>query len=113
MGEPNRFKNEYKNLLQQNFKQLAWAYGKVLVRVIRQSAFGSYSKGELDQAILGFEEMLKIYQEIGDTKGEVTAYFSLGLLHEEKGNDQKAKEYFKRVLSINPNHIQARDKIRP
>ena len=113
MGEPDRFKNEYENFLQQNFKQLAWVYGKVLVRVIRQSAFGSYSKGELEQAILGFEEMLKIYQEIGDTKGEVPAYFSLGLLHEEKGNAEKAQEYFRRVLAINPNHIQAREKIKP
>ena len=113
MGEPGRFKSEYENFLQQNFKQLAWTYGKVLVRVIRQSAFGSYSKGELDQAILGFKEMLKIYQEIGDTKGEVPAYFSLGLLHEEKGNFEKAQEYFSRVLAINPNHIQAREKIKP
>jgi len=113
MGESDRFKNEYENFLQQNFKQLAWVYGKILVRVIRQSAFGSYSKGELDQAILGFEEMLKIYQEIGDTKGEVPAYFSLGLLHEEKGNAEKAQEYFRRVLAINPNHIQAREKIKP
>ena len=112
MGEPERFKSEYKNLLQQNLKQTAWTYGKVLVRVVRQRAFSFYSKGKIDQAILGFEEMLKIYQEIGDTKGEVPAYFSLGLLHEEKGNVEKAKEYFKRVLAINPNHIQAREKIK-
>tara|TARA_Y100001960_G_scaffold332221_1_gene431947 strand:+ start:1038 stop:1952 length:915 start_codon:yes stop_codon:yes gene_type:complete len=113
MGEPNRFKSEYEKFLQQDFKQLAWTYGKVLVRVIRQGAFGSYSKGELDQAILGFEEMLKIYQEIGDTKGEVPAYFSLGLLNEEKGNAEKAQKYFRQVLAINPNHIQAREKIKP
>tara|TARA_B100000686_G_scaffold345350_1_gene429783 strand:+ start:103 stop:1038 length:936 start_codon:yes stop_codon:yes gene_type:complete len=113
MGEPGRFKNEYESFLQQNFKQLAWTYGKVLVRVIRQSAFGFYSKGALDQAIFGFEEMLKIYQEIDDTKGEVPAYFSLGLLHEEKGNAERAQEYFRRVLAINPNHIQAREKIKP
>lgn len=112
MGEPDRFANEYRNLLQQNSKQLAWGYGKVLVRVIRQRAFGSYSKGELDNAILGFEEMLKIYQEIEDVKGQVPAFFSLGLLHEEKGNAQKAQEYFARVLEINPNHIQAREKIK-
>jgi len=112
MGEPEQFANEYKNLLQQNSKQLAWAYGKVLVRVIRQKAFGSYSKGELDNAIIGFEEMLKIYQEIEDVKGQVPAYFSLGLLHEEKGNAQKAQDYFARVLAINPNHIQAREKIK-
>ena len=113
MGEPNRFKSEYENLLRQNFKQLAWVYGKVLVRVIRQSAFGFYSKGELDRAIIGFEEILKIYQEIDDTKGQVPAYFSLGLLHEEKGNAEKAQEYFRRVLDINPSHIQAREKIKP
>jgi tetratricopeptide (TPR) repeat protein len=110
MGEPDRFANEYKNLQQKNSKQ--WGYGKTLVRVIRQRAFGSYSKGNLDDAILGFEDMLKIYQEIGDVKGQVPALFSLGLLNEEKGNVQKAQKYFSQVLAINPNHIQARDKIK-
>ena len=92
--------------------ELAWAYGKTLVRVIRQKAFRSYSKGDLDNAILGFEDMLKIYQEIEDIKGQVPALFSLGLLQEEKGNVEKAQEYFSRVLAINPNHIQARDMIK-
>ncbi|MEK9629574.1 MAG: tetratricopeptide repeat protein [Nitrospinota bacterium] len=113
MGEPHRFEKEYRDLLQQNSKELAWAYGKTLARAIRQRSFGSYSKGDLDNTIAGFEEMLKIYREIDDIKGEVPALFSLGLLHEEKGNAQKAQEYFKRVLAINPNHIQARDKVKP
>ena len=112
MGEPDRFANEYKKLLQRKSKQRALTYGKVLARVIRQKAFGFYSKGELDNTILGFEEMLKIYQEIDDIKGQVPVFFSLGLLHEEKGNIKKAQEYFTRVLSINPNHIQAKDKIK-
>ena len=112
MGELDRFANEYKKLLQRKSKQRAFTYGKVLVRVIRQKAFGFYSKGELDNTILGFEEMLKIYQEIDDIKGQVPVFFSLGLLHEEKGNIKKAQEYFTRVLSINPNHIQAKDKIK-
>jgi tetratricopeptide (TPR) repeat protein len=110
MGEPDLFLNEYKNLQQQNPDQ--WGYGKTLVRVIRQRAFGSYSKGDLDNAILGFEDMLKIYQEIGDVNGQVPALFSLGLLNEEKGNVQKSQKYFAQVLAINPNHIQARDKIK-
>ena len=55
---------------------------------------------------------LKIYLEIEDIKGQVPALFSLGLLQEEKGNAQKAQEYFSRVLAINPNHIQARDMIK-
>ena len=101
-----------KKLLQRKSKQRAFTYGKVLVRVIRQKAFGFYSKGELDNTILGFEKMLKIYQEINDIKGQVPAFFSLGLLHEEKGNINKAQEYFTRVLSINPYHIQAKDKIK-
>jgi len=36
----------------------------------------------------------------------------LGLLNEEKGNVQKSQKYFGQVLAINPNHIQARDKIK-
>ena len=112
MGDLDRFENEYKKLLERKSKQRALTYGKVLARVIRQKAFGFYSKGELDNTILGFEEMLKIYQEIDDIKGQVPVFFSLGLLHEEKGNIKKAQEYFTRVLSINPNHIQAKDKLK-
>ncbi len=112
MGDLDRFENEYKKLLERKSKQRALTYGKVLARVIRQKAFGFYSKGELDNTILGFEEMLKIYQEIDDIKGQVPVFFSLGLLHEERGNIKKAQEYFTRVLSINPNHIQAKDKIK-
>ncbi|MFT4580104.1 MAG: tetratricopeptide (TPR) repeat protein [Nitrospinales bacterium] len=112
MGEPDRFANEYKNLQQKNSEKLAWGYGKILVRVIRQRAFGSYSKGDLDNAILGFEDMLKIYQDIGDVNGQVPALFSLGLLNEEKGNIQKAQNYFAQVLALNPNHIQAKGKIK-
>jgi tetratricopeptide (TPR) repeat protein len=111
MGKPDRFANEYKNTQQQNPEK--WGYGKTLARVIRQRAFGSYSKGDLDNAILGFEEMLKIYQEIGDVNGQVPALFSLGLLNEEKGDVQKAQNYFIQVLAINPNHIQAGSKIKP
>jgi len=112
MGESDRFKNEYKTLLKKGSKNLAWAYGKTLVRVIRQKAFLSYSKGKLESAILGFENMLKIYKEIGDLNGQVPAYFSLGLLNEEKGNVKKAQDYFSKVLAINPYHIQARDKLK-
>ena len=112
MGDLDRFENEYKKLLERKSKQRALTYGKVLARVIRQKAFGFYSKGELDNTIIGFEEMLKIYQEIDDIKGQVPVFFSLGLLHEERGNIKKAQEYFTRVLSINPNHIQAKDKIK-
>ncbi len=112
MGEPQRFKIEYENLLAQGSKKLVWAYGKTLVRTIRQRAFSSYSKGDLENAVSGFEEMLKIYREMGDIKGQVPALFSLGLLYEEKGDAPKAQNFFEKVLAINPDHIQAKEKIK-
>ena len=59
------------------------------------------------------EKILDIYRQINDVKGQVPALFSLGLLHEESGNVQRSQEFFKQVLSINPGHIQAREKVRP
>ena len=111
MGEEQRFEEEYENSLKEGIKP--WGYGKVLARSLRQKAFGDYDKGDLDGAIASFEKMLKIYQQIDDVNGEVPALFSLGILHEESGNIQKSQEFFKRVLSINPNHIQAQEKISP
>jgi tetratricopeptide (TPR) repeat protein len=111
MGEEQRFEEEYENSLKEGIKP--WGYGKVLARSLRQKAFGDYDKGDLDGAIASFEKMLKIYQQIDDVNGEVPALFSLGILYEESGNVQKGQEFFKRVLSINPNHIQAREKIGP
>ena len=109
MGEEQRFEEEYEN----SAGIKPWGYGKVLARSLRQKAFGDYDKGDLAGAIASFEKMLKIYKQIDDVNGEVPALFSLGILYEESGNVQKAQAFFKRVLSINPNHIQARDKIGP
>lgn len=111
MGEEQRFEEEYKSSLKEGVE--SWGYGKVLARSIRQNAFSNYDKGDLAGAIVSFEKMLKIYQQIDDINGQVPALFSLGLLHEESGGAQKGQEFFKRVLLINPNHIQAREKIRP
>ena len=109
MGEEQRFEEEYEN--SSGIKP--WGYGKVLARSLRQKAFGDYDKGDLVGAIASFEKMLKIYQQIDDVNGEVPALFSLGILYEESGNVQKGQAFFKRVLSINPNHIQAREKLGP
>ena len=111
MGEERRVEEEYENSLKEGVKP--WGYGKVLARSLRQNAFSDYDKGDLAGAIASFENMLKIYQQIDDVNGEVPALFSLGILYEESGNIQKGQEFFKRVLSINPNHIQAREKIGP
>jgi tetratricopeptide (TPR) repeat protein len=111
MGEEQRFEEEYVSSLKQGIKP--WGYGKVLARSLRQKAFSNYDKGDLVGAISSFEKILKVYQQINDVNGEVPALFSLGILYEESGNVQKGQEFFKRVLSINPNHIQAREKIGP
>ncbi len=111
MGEEQWFEEEYENSLKEGRE--SWGYGKVLARSLRQNAFSDYDKGDLAGAIGSFKKMLKIYQQIDDVNGQVPALFSLGLLHEESGKAQKGQEYFKRVLSINPNHIQAREKIIP
>jgi tetratricopeptide (TPR) repeat protein len=111
MGEEQQFEEEYESSLKEGIKP--WGYGKVLARSLRQKAFSNYDKGDLAGAIANFKKMLKIYKQIDDVNGEVPALFSLGILYEESGNVQKGQEYFKRVLKINPNHIQAREKIGP
>jgi tetratricopeptide (TPR) repeat protein len=111
MGEEQRFEEEYKSSLNEGVN--SWGYGKVLARSVRQKAFSNYDKGDLAGAITNFKKILKIYKQIDDVNGEVPALFSLGILYEESGNIQKGQEFFKRVLSINPNHIQAREKIGP
>ena len=109
MGQEEQFEKEYRDSLKQGVN--SWGYGKVIARSLRQKAFSDYDKGDLAGAILSMKKMLKIYQQIDDVNGEVPALFSLGVLYEESGNVEKGQEYFKRVLSINPNHIQARKKI--
>jgi tetratricopeptide (TPR) repeat protein len=113
MGEGQRFELEYKEVLQDDTIGLAWGYGKTLAQSLRQQAFRAYSKNDIPGAISGFEKILALYREIGDLAGQVPALFSLGLLHEEIGDAQKGHEYFRQVLSINPGHIQAREKIKP
>lgn len=110
MGEAQRFEEEYRAVLKEGGGEL-WGYGKVLARSLRQKAFSDYNKGDLAKTIATFEKILNIYQQIDDINGQVPALFSLGLLHEENGEAQKGQEFFMRVLSINPNHIQAREKV--
>jgi tetratricopeptide (TPR) repeat protein len=109
MGEVERFEEEYEYSIKEGGE--SWGYGKALAQSIRQNAFRDYDKGNLSGAIVGFEKILNIYQEINDVNGQVPALFSLGLLYEESGDIQKSQKFFRQVLSINPNHIQARGKI--
>ena len=111
MGKGQQFETEYNDSVKEG--PLAWGYGKTLARSLRQKSFGEYAKGNRTGAIAGFEKILNIYREINDMKGQVPILFSLGLLHEESGNVQKSQDFFRQVLSINPDHIQAREKVQP
>ena len=113
MGEGQRFEAEYNDSVKEGTKPLAWGYGKTLARSLRQKSFREYAKGNKMGAIAGFENILNIYRQINDVKGQVPVLFSLGLLHEESGNVQKGQEFFRQVLSINPDHIQAQEKVQP
>ena len=111
MGEGQRFEQEYEYSIRQGLE--SWGYGKVLARSIRQNSFRDYDKGDLAGAIAGFGKILNIYRQIEDFNGQVPALFSLGLLHEENGNTKQSQKFFKQVLLINPDHIQAKQKLSP
>ena len=111
MGEGQRFEDEFNELVRKG-GLLVRGYGKTLARSIRQESFGHYSRGNLAETIAGFEKILEINQQIEDIEGQVPALFSLGLLHEENGDTLKAQEFFRKLLSINPDHIQAREKVK-
>jgi len=71
-----------------------------------------YSDGDVPGAIEKILAMVDIYREIEHTPGLVAGLFSLGLLYEERGDVERSRENYRNVLKINPNHIQAREKVR-
>ena len=113
LGEEQKFEIEFNETLKSDGDPFTWGYGKVMSRSLRQKSFGEYAKGNIAGAITGFEKILNINQKIGNVKGQVPVLFSLGLLYEEGGDIQKSQEFFRQVLAINPDHIQAREKIKP
>ena len=55
MGEGQRFKTEYNDLVKEGTEALAWGYGKTLARSLRQKSFREYAKGNTTGAIAGFD----------------------------------------------------------
>jgi len=49
---------------------------------------------------------------INTDSGIVAGLFSLAVLYEEQGKLELAFEKYREVLKINPQHIQAREKLR-
>ena len=111
MGGSDRILADFEYYLGQENSEMANAYGKAVARSFRQKSFQLYAQGQLGGAIDRFEEMETIYKKIGYTSGLVPVYFSLGLLYEEKGDTSKAEIFFNRVLTINPKHLQAKDRL--
>ena len=112
MGDPDLIVADYNFYLkEEGDPDLIRGYGMAVGRSMRQSSFRFYNEGHLDQAILKWLEIERIYKEIDHKAGLVPVYFSLGLLHEEKDDRQNAQKYFNRVLMLNPLHIQAKERL--
>jgi len=112
MGNPDQIIADYNFYLKgEDNSDLIRGYGMAVGRRMRQASFKLYSEGHLDEATSKWKEIEKIYKKIDHKPGLVPVYFSLGLLHEEKGDLKNAQEYFKQVLMLNPLHIQAKERL--
>lgn len=80
--------------LEPNGSQLKFELGKV-----------QYNKGDIDGAMLNFQNALAIYPNYSN------ALYSLALCHIKKDNKIEALEYMNRVLELNPENEDIKDKI--
>ena len=111
MGDSSLIITDYNSFLKEGDPDLIRGYGMAVGRNMRQASFRLYNDGHLDQAILKWVEIEKVYKRIHHQSGLVPVYFSLGILYEEKGDSQNAKNYFDLVLKLNPLHIQAKERL--
>jgi len=111
-GNPGQFEKEYRRFLSEGPPAKAMKYGLVLAQRLRQTSFRLYVDGKIDEALSTIVDMLAVYREIKHKSGIVAGLFSLAVLYEEQGDTGRALEKYREVLKINPQHIQARDKMR-
>jgi tetratricopeptide (TPR) repeat protein len=112
MGSAGLFIADYKRYIKDGPRIVAQGYGRLIAKTLRQESFKYYSEGNLKDAVRKFEEIVVIYKETEYRAGLVPIYFGLAVLHEELGDAEDAQKYLKEVLSINPNHLQAREKVK-
>jgi tetratricopeptide (TPR) repeat protein len=112
LGKSDKFEKEYRHLLAEGFSTKAKGFGLVLAQQLRQKGFKLYVDGKIDETIKATRDMLIIYREISHEPGIVAGLFSLAVLYEEQGKEELALEKYREVLKINPQHIQAREKLR-
>ncbi len=111
-GNPDKFEEEYRHSLVEDPPTKAKGYGLVLAQQLRQKSFKLYSDGKMEETIKTIGDMLSLYREINHKPGIVAGLFSLAVLYEEQGKVELALEKYREVLKINPQHIQAREKLR-
>ena len=111
-GQPDQFEKEYRQLLKEKSFVEAKGYGLILAQQFRQKSFKLYVEGKVDESINAIVTMLDFYREINHKPGVVAGLFSLAVLYEEQGKESIALEKYREVLKINPQHIQAREKMR-
>ncbi|MEE8207044.1 MAG: tetratricopeptide repeat protein [Nitrospinaceae bacterium] len=110
-GNPGQFEKEYRQYLAEGSLIKAKRYGRVLAQGLRQKSFKLYVEGKLDETISTIIDMLALYREIKHKPGIVASLFSLAVLYEEQGDTVRALEKYREVIKINPQHIQAREKM--
>ena len=111
-GKPDHFEKEYRHLLGEGLSTQAKGYGLILAQQLRQKSFKSYVDGNISETFNAMRAMLDLYREVNHEPGIVAGLFSLAVLYEEQGNVDLALEKYQEVLKINPQHIQARQKLR-
>jgi|TARA_B110000467_G_C18243185_1_gene435893 tetratricopeptide (TPR) repeat protein len=111
MGKENTFIEEYEESVKQGLKDVSTGYGKAYATSLRQQGFKSFSEGKPEKSIQQFEKIIEIYRDIKHPGGELAGLFALGLLHEEFGGQNKAFDIYREILKINPDHIQARERL--
>ena len=64
-------------------------------------AYGYLMSGDMDQAMAKYEELIS-HKDFGWEAQEywIRAHYQLGKIHEEKGNNEKAIQYYQRFLDI-------------
>ena len=110
-GQPDQFEKEYRQLLAEKVPVKTKGYGLILAQQLRQKSFKLYVDGKIEECINAIIAMLDLYREINHVPGIVVGLFSLAVLYEEQGKGELALEKYREVLKINPQHIQAREKM--
>ncbi len=111
MGKSEVFENEYERALKEGAPDIAIGYGKAFATQLRQQGFKLFSQGKAEMSVKAFEKIVEVYRAIKHPGGELAGLFGLGMLHEELGNKEKAFELYREILKINPDHIQAKQKL--